>query len=375
MMPFIPGAGPARRETRTSDQAERGGSAPARQTNGSGSAASSSSSPNSAGPSNSASLFAPVAEDLTAVEAAIQAVADVDSAVLRQTLRLILSAGGKRLRPALAVLAARLNRNTLARRVELAVAAELLHTATLIHDDVLDESAARRGKATINAVFGNSLAVLTGDYLFGKSGELVAGLDDPAIMGVFSWAVMELVKGEMLRPSLETDLDTTERDYLEKIRGKTASLFAMACQTGAMLDSPTRAAAGALRDYGMDLGMAFQIADDVLDYTATEAQLGKPVGSDLRQGTITLPAILFLRHSASHPMAPVVRGLIEHDDEVLPGADEAIDAIRGSGYIGEALDRARAYAASAVRHLDELPAGAIPETLRRLAYYSVDRRD
>src|SRR5688572_20922416 len=200
MMPFIPGAGPARAEKRASDRASE------RPNNGSANGA----------------LLAPVADDLTAVEAAIQSVADVDAPVLRQTLRLILSAGGKRLRPALAVLAARLNRNALQRRVELAVAAELLHTATLIHDDVLDESAARRGKTTINAAFGNTLAVLTGDYLFGKSGELVAGLDDPAIMGVFSWAVMELVKGEMLRPNLEGSLDATEHDYLAKIRGKTA---------------------------------------------------------------------------------------------------------------------------------------------------------
>src|SRR6266545_683645 len=198
---------------------------------------------------NGATLLAPIAEDLTAVESAIQAVADVDSPHLRQTLRLILSAGGKRIRPALAVLAARLHQNSLPRRVELAVAAELLHTATLIHDDVLDESPARRGQPTINATFGNTLAVLTGDYLFGKSGELVAGLDDPAIMGVFSWAVMELVKGEMLRPSLDGDLTATERDYLAKIRGKTASLFAMCCQTGAMLDGDEPQIVAALRGY------------------------------------------------------------------------------------------------------------------------------
>ena len=347
MMPFMPGAGPARAERTAVERGSNG----------------------------SASLLAPIADDLAAVESAILAVADVDSPVLRQTLRLILSAGGKRLRPALAVLAARLLRNVLGRRVDLAVAAELLHTATLIHDDVLDDSPARRGKTTINAAFGNTLAVLTGDYLFGKSGELVAGLDDPAIMGVFSWAVMELVKGEMLRPSLSADLDVTERDYLAKIRGKTASLFAMACQTGAMLDAPSRAASAALKQYGMDLGMAFQIADDVLDYTATEEQLGKPVGSDLRQGTITLPAILFLRRDPSHPLAPAVRGLIAQEDEAQPGADEVVAAIRDSVAIDESLDRARAYAGSAVRHLEQIPPGPIPETLRRLAHYSVDRRD
>ncbi|MDQ3700421.1 MAG: polyprenyl synthetase family protein, partial [Chloroflexota bacterium] len=221
------------------------------------------------------SLFAPVAADLVAADDAIRSVADMENALLSQTLRVILTSSGKRLRPALTLLAARLHETALHRRVELAVAAELLHTATLIHDDVIDVSDARRGRPTINVTFNNTLAVLTGDYLFGKSGELVAGLGSPPIMGVFSWAVMELVQGEMLRPTLNGDLASTERDYLAKIRGKTASLFAMCCQTGAMLDADEPPAAARLRDYGMNLGMAFQIMDDVLDYTASEAELGK----------------------------------------------------------------------------------------------------
>jgi geranylgeranyl pyrophosphate synthase len=224
-------------------------------------------------------------------------------------------------------------------------------------------------------MFGNTLAVLTGDYLFGKSGELVAGLDDPAIMGIFSWAVMELVKGEMLRPSLDGDLAATERDYLAKIRGKTASLFAMCCQTGAMLDADAPQTAAALRAYGLELGMAFQIADDVLDYTATEQQLGKPVGSDLRQGTITLPAIMYLRRHPGDPIVPVVRGLVEQDEEVMPGADEAVAAIRASEAIDDARARAREHALAAVRHLDPLGSSPIADTLRNLAHYAVDRRD
>jgi geranylgeranyl pyrophosphate synthase len=355
-MPFIPGAASPRTGAR--EKATRSNGA----------------TPNGVPPSGAA-LFQPIAEDLAAVEAAIQAVADVDSPHLRQTLRLILSAGGKRIRPALAVLAARLHENTLTRRVELAVAAELLHTATLIHDDVLDASPARRSQPTINHTFGNTLAVLTGDYLFGKSGELVAGLDDPAIMGIFSWAVMELVKGEMLRPSVDGDLAATERDYLAKIRGKTASLFAMCCQTGAMLDADEPQIVAALRGYGLELGMAFQIADDVLDYTATEQQLGKPVGSDLRQGTITLPAIMYLRRYPGDPIAPVVRGLLEQDEEVMPGVDEAVAAIRASEAIDDARARAREHALAAVRHLDPLGPSPIADTLRSLAHYAVDRRD
>ena len=151
-------------------------------------------------------FFAPIADDLVAADAAIRAVAETANPFLTQTLRVILHSSGKRLRPALTLLAARLHETTLSRRVELATAAELLHTATLIHDDVIDVSDARRGRPTINASFNNTLAVLTGDYLFGKSGELVSGLGSTAIMGVYSWAVMELVQGEMLRPALNGDL-------------------------------------------------------------------------------------------------------------------------------------------------------------------------
>lgn len=319
----------------------------------------------------SASLFAPIAADLAAVEQAILNVSEVNEPLLKQTLRLILSAGGKRLRPALTVLAAHLHENTLHRRVELAVAAELLHTATLIHDDVLDVSDARRGRPTINSTFGNTLAVLTGDYLFGKSGELVSGLGDPAIMGVFSWAVMELVKGEMLRPTVDGDLDRTQRDYLAKIRGKTASLFAMCCETGAMLDARDPALVAHLRDYGMNVGMAFQIADDVLDFTATEQQLGKPVGSDLRHGTVTLPTINYLRR---RPGDGIVIGLLERDEISEDRAGEAVNAIRASSAVDEALQTARGYAQDAVKSLDGL-SGPVIETLRRLAIYSVERRD
>lgn len=318
------------------------------------------------------SLFAPVAADLVAADEAIRAVADLENVLLSQTLRVILTSSGKRLRPALTLLAARLHETALHRRVELAVAAELLHTATLIHDDVIDVSDARRGRPTINVAFNNTLAVLTGDYLFGKSGELVAGLGSPPIMGVFSWAVMELVQGEMLRPMLNGDLASTERDYLAKIKGKTASLFAMCCQTGAMLDADDAPVATRLRDYGMNLGMAFQVMDDVLDYTASEAALGKPVGSDLRHGTVTLPAIYYLRQ---HPQDARVLGLLSGQDDYPAEADAAVEAIRCSGAIEQAVASARAYAAGAAEHLEGLPPGAVADALYELTRFVVDRTE
>jgi heptaprenyl diphosphate synthase len=317
-------------------------------------------------------FFAPIADDLVAADAAIRAVAETANPFLTQTLRVILHSSGKRLRPALTLLAARLHETTLPRRVELAAAAELLHTATLIHDDVIDVSDARRGRPTINASFNNTLAVLTGDYLFGKSGELVSGLGSTAIMGVYSWAVMELVQGEMLRPAHNGDLQATERDYLAKIRGKTASLFAMCTQTGAMLDADDPPAVERLREYGLNLGMAFQVVDDVLDYTASEAELGKPVGSDLRHGTITLPAICYLRQ---HPQDALVRALLDQDEDAQSEAAAVVETIRRSGATEQALDRARTYATAATAALDGLPAGPTVESLYGLARYVVDRKE
>ena len=317
-------------------------------------------------------FFAPIADDLVVADAAIRAVAETANPFLTQTLRVILHSSGKRLRPALTLLAAGLHETALSRRVELAAAAELLHTATLIHDDVIDVSDARRGRPTINASFNNTLAVLTGDYLFGKSGELVSGLGSTAIMGVYSWAVMELVQGEMLRPALDGDLQATERDYLAKIRGKTASLFAMCTQTGAMLDADDPQAVERLREYGLNLGMAFQVVDDVLDYTASEADLGKPVGSDLRHGTVTLPAIYYLHQ---YPQDARVRGLLDQEDSFQVEADAAVEAIRRSDAIGQALGRAESYATAAAASLDGLPPGPVVEALHGLAHYVVDRTE
>lgn len=315
-----------------------------------------------------------IADDLVAVERAISGTADVPVALLSRTLQLVLGPGGKRLRPTLVLLASRGNpRASLERRVDLAVAAELLHTATLVHDDVIDLAESRRGSPTVNHVFTNALAVLTGDFLFGQSGALVAGLGSPEIMRVFSWAVQEVVKGEMLRPTVLPDLDVTERDYLAKIRGKTAALLAMACETGAMLDSDDGVARKAHHEYGMSLGMAFQIVDDILDFTATEAELGKPVGHDLEQGTITLPSLLYLR---ANPGDKIVRAALSGGDGVGVGAaGEAVAAVRASGAIAESRDRAAAFVREAIAHLGVLPPSPSRSALEALASFVISRHD
>ncbi len=315
-----------------------------------------------------------VADDLLEVERVIHATADVPVGLLARTLELVLGPGGKRLRPTLVLLASHGNaRASLQRRIDLAAAAELLHTATLVHDDVIDVAGSRRGAPTANHVFSNALAVLTGDFLFGRSGSLVAGLGSPAIMRAFSWAVMEVVQGEMRRPSLDTDLEATERDYLAKIRGKTAALLAMACETGAMLDCEDEASRVAHHAYGMSLGMAFQIIDDILDFTGTEAELGKPVGHDLRQGTVTLPSLLYLR---AHPADTVVRAHLGGEGTIGEGdTDEAVNLVRNSAAIGEAHERASAYALEAIGHLASRPRTPARAALEALAEFVIARHD
>ena len=336
--------------------------------------------------------FSPVLSELDGVDGRLNAVSDVDHPILGQTLRLILGPGGKRLRPALVLLASGCNGTPLDRRERLAVAAELLHTATLVHDDILDESAARRGRATVNTVFGNSLAVLTGDYLFAKAAEFVASLDSPAIMGIFAWAVMELCQGEMLPLSLDGDLTLgaardpaanrapgltgqlrrLEATYLAKVRSKTASLLAMCCQTGAMLDGADDRVVSRMRQYGLELGVAFQIIDDILDLTSTEEALGKPVGSDLLQGTMTLPIIYFLEAQPQHPLVDILLTDGAPTDERR--VRQFVAEIRES----EAIDRARAVAfrfgGAAMRCLEGLPASQHGEALAELVRYAINRQ-
>ncbi len=330
--------------------------------------------------------FSPVLSELAGVEGRLNAVSDVDHPILGQTLRLILGPGGKRLRPALVLLASGCNGTPLDRRERLAVAAELLHTATLVHDDILDESAARRGRATVNTVFGNSLAVLTGDYLFAKAAEFVASLDSPAIMGIFAWAVMELCQGEMLPLSLDDDpapasdrapgvteqLRRLEDTYLAKVRSKTASLLAMCCQTGAMLDGADDEVVSRMRQYGLELGVAFQIIDDILDLTSTEEALGKPVGSDLLQGTMTLPIIYFLE---AHPQHPLVDILMADD---APTDERRVRQFVAEIGASEAIDRARAVAFrfgdAATRCLEGLPASRHGAALAELVRYALSRQ-
>ncbi len=271
-------------------------------------------------------LYAPVADDLDLVEDALQLVTKSDFAPLELMLTQVLSRGGKRLRPAVALLAGRFGGYEPDQQIPLAASIELLHTATLVHDDVIDSADLRRGDATANATFGNPASVMLGDYMFAHAAALVAKTGHIGVIRLFADTLMVMAKGELAQDVSAYDAASGNvRDYYRRIHGKTASLFATAGAGGAMMAECSPRDVEALREYGRCLGMAFQIVDDILDFFGTEEQLGKPVGGDLAAGTLTLPAIyVFEEGGKDNPISAVLDAAEEERAAHLPAALEAV---------------------------------------------------
>ncbi len=283
--------------------------------------------------------YGPVHDDLALVEALLDTIRDVEYEPLRHMLDHVLGAGGKRMRPAIALLAGTFGRYDLDLLVPLAASIELLHTATLVHDDVIDLAATRRGRATANALFNNAPSVMLGDLMFAHAADLVARTGNIRVIRLFSRTLMRMATGELDQDLSAFDAGKRIGDYLQRIGGKTASLFGTAAEGGATVTDAPETSIAALRDYGFNLGMAFQIVDDILDFTGSDAVLGKPAGSDLKEGTLTLPSLLALEDDPSPRNA--VRRLFSarrSRDRLLA---EALATVRG----GDALDRAAAVAA------------------------------
>ncbi|MCH8921445.1 MAG: polyprenyl synthetase family protein, partial [Chloroflexi bacterium] len=239
-------------------------------------------------------LYGPVQEDIALVEATFDSIKQVDYAPLAKMLDIVLAGGGKLLRPALTLLGGRFGEYNLDLLVPLAASVELLHTASLVHDDVIDNAATRRGRPTANSTFHNATTVMLGDYMFAHAADQVARTGNIRVIRLFSQTLMKMTRGEIGQDLTAYDSRQTVRDYLQRIGGKTASLFATACQGGAVVAQESEEWIEALRGYGHNFGMAFQIVDDILDLTGDEAEMGKPVGSDLMQGTLTLPALILM---------------------------------------------------------------------------------
>lgn len=311
---------------------------------------------------DTALIFAPVADDLEAVESCLLESAEGQHPLLAQALRYVFDTRGKRLRPAMVLLSGALGRYDLDRLVLLAASLEVVHTASLVHDDTIDDAITRRGFTTVNSVWDKHTAIVTGDYLFAKSAQLASRMDSVRIMHMLSETVMAMCAGEMRQYAASNDWDISVDEYLERVGAKTASLFAMCCSGAGVATGQTERQIEALHSYGYNVGMAFQIVDDILDFVSDERTLGKPASNDLRQGTITLPAILFMQRL--EPSAPLRLRLRHGEDSEL-----ATELIRESGALDEARDYAYRACAEAIDALRVFDAGAAYAALIEIARY------
>ena len=284
----------------------------------------------------------------------------------------IVAAGGKRLRPMITLASARMCGYEGERHVGLAACVELIHTATLLHDDVVDESGLRRGTATANALWGNQASVLVGDFLFSRSFELMVADASLDVLAILSEASSVIAEGEVLQLMTANDIDTGEEDYLDVIRAKTAKLFAAAAEIGAVVADRPAAEREALRNFGHNLGIAFQLVDDVLDYSAHQATLGKTVGDDFREGKITLPIVYAVR-AADEAGKAFWRRTLEDQIQKKGDLKRAIGLLESAGALRATLEQARGYAAKAREALAEFPEGEARQALVEGIEFAVER--
>jgi len=309
--------------------------------------------------------------DMAAVDALIRNRLASDVVLVNQIADHIVSAGGKRLRPMLVVLAGRACGAVIPDHHQLAAIIEFIHTSTLLHDDVVDESDLRRGRSTANALWGNAPSVLVGDFLYSRSFQLMVELDRMEVMRILADTTNRIAEGEVLQLLHVHNPDTDEAAYLRVIERKTAVLFAAGTQLGALASGAEAVVQRKLYDYGMNLGYAFQIADDVLDYTADAADLGKNLGDDLAEGKATLPLIHAMLHSDA-AVRERLRTIVENGDgDAMP---EVLAAINTTGGLEYSRQRAAEYAQAAEIALDGLDENDAIAALRGLARYSVQRR-
>ena len=317
-------------------------------------------------------LSAIVADDMKLVNQQILTRMESPVVLIPQLAGHVISAGGKRLRPMLTLASAKLCGYQGSRHVILATCIEFIHTATLLHDDVVDESKLRRGLETANSVWGNQASVLVGDFLFSRSFELMVEDGSVKVMGILSSASARLAEGEVMQLLTANDTQTSETAYLDVIKAKTAQLFAAACRLGAVVADRPKTEEEALDAFGMNLGVAFQLIDDVLDYSAKQATLGKTVGDDFREGKITLPVILAYRRGDDDERAFWQRtmGELEQTDVDL---DHAIGLMAKHGALDDSVERARHYGAIARDSLGIFPDGEVKDAMISLIDFCIER--
>lgn len=318
-----------------------------------------------------AGFLEPIREDLQDFERLLRQTVHADLGPVAEAMEYIVAGGGKRLRPALVMLAARLGEPDLEQVYRGAMAIEFIHSATLIHDDLIDRAPTRRGLRTIHESLGANPAIIIGDYYFAKGANLMSLIGNQRIDLLLSQAVMSICYGEMLQLTSQRKYDQSLQEYHDKIERKTAALLAASAYVGGALGRLAEAEVEALRRYGHLLGMAFQIADDVLDYLSSEREMGKPVGNDLKQGTVTLPLMLALKDPAVGPRLERVLAR-----EPLQDGDYAdvVHLVRESRAIEDSYDEARSFSRRASAELERFPASPYREALNELARYVVRRK-
>jgi len=313
-----------------------------------------------------------VADDLKAVNQLILRRMDSQVDLVPQLAGHIIAAGGKRLRPLLTLGAAKLCEYTGDRHISLATCVEFIHTATLLHDDVVDESHLRRGQETANALFGNQASVLVGDFLFSRSFELMIEDGSLDVLRILSHASSVIAEGEVLQLMTTNDTQTSEDTYLEVIKAKTAQLFAAACRIGAVVSDRPRIEEEALESYGMNLGIAFQLIDDVLDYSAKQTTLGKSIGDDFKEGKISLPVILAFRRGDETEREFWHRTLEKLDQNKADFA-HALHLMEKHGALKDSVERARHYGAIARDSLGIFEDGPIKVIFSDLIDFCIER--
>lgn len=315
--------------------------------------------------------FSTISADLERVEQKMKRSLQTPNKYLTDVLLYILESGGKRIRPALALLATKFGQTESDRAISLAGAIELLHTATLVHDDLIDNSLLRRGKTTLNAQWSGGATVLAGDLIFAQSAALAAETENVRVISLFARTLGTICRGELTQLFARPWREQTREDYQDRIYSKTASLIATATEAGGILAGLPENQIEGLRAYGRNIGMAFQIIDDVLDFVGDERELGKPTGSDLRQGTVTLPTMYFVQN---HPFdESVVRVLDrqETDEKVIA---QVVARIAESDAISASLEEARQFVREGKDALRVLPDHPSREAMLALADYVIDRK-
>lgn len=315
-------------------------------------------------------LYSDLRPELEMIEKELEVAVDSNSLLLNEASLHLLQAGGKRIRPVFVLLAGKFGDYNVDVMKQVAVPLELIHMASLVHDDVIDDSEMRRGQATVKAQWNNSVAMYTGDFILARALEYITVIEDPKIHDILSRTMIEVCRGEIIQIEDKFKLDQSVRDYLRRIKRKTALLISSSCELGATVSGTDKETAARLRRFGYFIGMSFQITDDILDFTSSDEELGKPAGSDYIQGNITLP-VLFARKDPE-----IYSRLKETVGEAITDSERraVVEMIRNSSALKEAKAVSDLYLDKALQELAHLPKGNASKTMRKIALFIGKRK-